>query len=194
MALIAPAIATIVAGNLAAASILGVSQPLLASAISIGFTSYTLSSVIVTTADAGISGGGAGFGQSLFLAPPILQGTLTSTFAGAGLLGVFQQALIFALSNAISQSLLTANIITANIGVGVGTGVVASLTPNSIAHIATMNGAFIANGIGGPFSRPLATAIALGIDAALPSSRGFTFIAGAGFPPPSVGVGIGKLV
>lgn len=194
MALIAPSIAAIVAGNLAAAQILGITQPRLASAISIGFSSYVLSSVTVTTVDAGIAGSGTGFGQGIFLAPPILQGALNTTFAGAGILGIFQQPLIAAIANSISQSLLTATILTVDVGVGTGAGVVATLIPNSVSHIASMYSAFISHGIAGPYSIPLATAIATGIDASLPSSRGFTVIAGGGAPPPSSGVGIGRLV
>lgn len=194
MALVAPSIATIVAGNLAAAGVIGVSQVQLASAISLGFTSYVLSSVIVNTADVGTLGTGTGFGQGMFLAPPVLQGSLRSTFDGAGIIGPFREPLIFALSNAISQSLLTATISTFDVGVGVGAGVVTTLIPNSVTSVSIMNSMFAANGMIGPMSSNIATAIALGIDAALPSSRGFTVVAGAGSIVPSVGVGIGKLI
>lgn len=194
MPILAPSVTTIMIGNMAASAILGVSQIQLATAISNGYCSYLTSAVIVTTVDAGAAGSGSGFGQGLFLAPPILQGALNSTFAGNGILGVFQQPLITAIANSISQSLLSATILTANIGVGSGLGVVATLIPNSVAHIASMIGSFSSQGILGPYSIPLATAIATGIDASLPFSRGFTVINGGSAPPPSSGIGIGKLI
>lgn len=194
LALIAPTISTIIAGNLAASGILGVSQLQLAQAISSGFVNYVLSSVIVTTADVGVLGNGSGFGQGLFLAPPVLQGALTTTFNGAGITGIFEQPLIFAIANSISQSLLSASILTTSISVGTGVGVVATLLPFSAISVPIMIGSFAAHGILGTFSAPLATAIALGIDASLPSSRGFTVVAGSTSPVPSAGVGIGKIV
>jgi hypothetical protein len=193
MALIAPSIATIISGNMAAAGILGVTQPVLATALSLGFSSYLLSSVIVNTADAGALGSGTGIGQGLILSPSILRGSLTSMFSANGIAGVFQQTLIQALSNAYSQSLLTATINTVDVGVGIGTGVVVSVIPNTASHMSILFGAFRSAGINGVYSQPLITALATGIDAVLPSSRGFTVIAGAGIPTTGVGVGIGKL-
>lgn len=194
MAIIPPNVSEIIAGNMAAASILGVSQLQLANAISVGFTNYILSSVVINTIDVGVAGVGVGVGQGLIIVPSALQLSFTSNFVDSGINGVFQQPLAFALSNAMSQSLLTSTILTQNTGVGVGTGNVSALLVNSGISIPTMIAAFVASAIVGVASVSLATAIALSIDSVLPTARGFIIISGAGSISPGSGIGIGKIV
>jgi len=106
---------------------------------------------------------------------------------------VVQQPLIFAISNSISQSLLTSTINTNNPTVGSGSGIIFNIQVNNISSVSSMVSEFISNRIKGPFSNQLATAIALGIDDSLPLSKGSIIISGSGSTSPSTGIGIGKI-
>lgn len=194
MALIPPAVAGIVLANLAGNGILGISSAQLAVAVSTGFCSYMLAAPVVTTADVGTLGAGVGTGFGLILSPTSLSSSLRSTFTAHGINGPNREMIINALSGALSQSLLLAQILTADAGCGVGTGTVVSVVPNPAVSIPSMVAAFVGSGLIGIASFNLAAAIAEGVDQVLPTARGQTVIAGPPSILPGGGVGIGKVL
>jgi len=193
MPLTPPTVIPLVQAGLSGNGILGIAAPLLATAVSNGFTQYTTSALTVTTKDTGTAGGGPGNGLGLFLAEPILISAMQGTFSGNGINGAMRNNVINAIAFGISQSLKSAVIITAHTGVGAGTGFV-TLVVNTPASITFMITNFVAIGISGVYSTPLATAIAQGIDIALPSATGIVAITGAGSPYAAVGIGTGKVL
>lgn len=194
MALLPPAVTALVAANLAGVGVIGISQAQLSLGIGIGFAGYMVSAPVVTTADVGTLGAGAGLGFGLVLAPPALLSALQSSFTANGINGPSRQQIVTALSLAIPQALLTAQIVTADAGVGVGTGTVVSVLPVPAVSIPMMIAAFIGSGMIGTASARMATAIAQGIDQALPSGKGQTVIVGPPSIVPGGGAGIGKIL
>lgn len=193
MPLLSPVITSILLGNLSGNGILGISAPLLANGISLGFVQSTLLGVTVNTKDVGSAGAGIGAGVGVFLTPPILAASMQSTFTANGINGTMRNSLISAIANSISQALIAALLTTAHAGVGVGTGI-ATLVPNSSISVPNMIFGFTSSGIIGISARPLAIAVALGIDQALPSATAQVVIAGAAGPSPGTGVGVGKIL
>ncbi|HEY8096308.1 MAG TPA: hypothetical protein VIE65_09510, partial [Methylobacter sp.] len=128
----------------------------------------------------------------IILPSPVLIGTFQSTFTANGINGVSRSQIILALANAISQAFAIGLITTVNTGVGAGTGI-ASFIPNSGLSVPMMIAGFTASGIAGISSVPLATAIALGIDQAIPSAIGQVVIVGGAGLFPSTGFGLGKI-
>lgn len=179
-------------GYLGSGGVVGISSPLLATGISNGFIQYVLSGVTVNTTDVGAAGSGTGIGIGLNLAPPVLVGTLTAAFEGAQIRGPMRQPIILAIANAISDTLRLALVNTVNAGVGVGTGKV-TLLPSPIVSVPLMITNFASVGLVGISSSPLASAIAQGIDLALPSTTGIVIVAGAAGPSPGTGIGVGKI-
>jgi len=179
-------------GYFSAGGILGVSSPLLATGISNGFVQYALTGVVVSTIDVGAAGSGTGVGTGFALPPPALVGTLIATFEGAQIRGVMRQPLILAIANAVSDTLRLALANTVHAGVGAGTGKV-TLIANPAVSVPLMVSNFGAATLLGVASSVLATAVAQGIDQALPSTVGVVTIAGAAGPSPGSGTGVGKL-
>lgn len=194
MALIPPAVATVLLANLAGNGILGISAAQLAVAVSTGFCSYMVAAPVVVTADVGTLGAGVGTGLGLTLSPPSLSSSFRSTFTAHGINGANREMIINALSGALSQSLLLAQILTANAGTAVGTGTVVSVTPNPLVSIPAMVASFVGSGLVGVASFNLAAAIAEGVDQVLPQARGQVVIAGPSSPLPGGGGGLGKLL
>lgn len=192
MPLVPPAMAALLAGNMGAGGIFGVSRLQLATAVSNGFCQYAISSVVVNTVDVGSAGSGTGVGSGMILAPPALVGSLTAAFEGAQIRGPLRQSLVVAIANAVSDTLKLALINTVNAGVGAGTGK-ATLTPNPATSVPLMIASFFGLALVGVSSPVLASAIAQGIDQALPSATGAVVIAGAAGPSPGTGTGVGKL-
>lgn len=183
----------IMLGALPANGIAGISSPFLATAITNGFVQYVLTGITVRTQDVGTAGAGVGTGFSISLETPQLQQNLLSTFPPNLINGISSRPLINAIATSISSTLKFANIITAHAGVAVGSGSV-SLIPNPSVSVPTFVSNFIAATLVGTMSRNLATAIANGIDQALPTATGFVVIAGPPSPTSAVGNGIGKLI
>lgn len=194
MALIPPAVSAILLANLAGNGILGISAPQLALAVSSGFCTYMLAGPVVTTADVGTLGAGAGVGFGLILSPVSLSSSLRATFTAHGINGANREMMVNAISGALSQSLLLAQIVTLNAGTAVGTGTVVTVAPNPLISIPAMVSAFIGSGLIGVASFNLAAAIAEGVDQALPQARGQIVIAGPSSPLPGGGVGVGRVL
>lgn len=194
MALIPPAVAAVLLANLAGNGILGISAAQLSVAVSTGFCSYMLAAPIVITADVGTLGAGVGVGFGLIVSPPSFSSSFHSTFTAHGINGPNKEMIINALSGALSQSLLLAQILTANAGTAIGTGTVVSVTPNPAVSIPAMITAFLGSGLLGIASINLASAIARGVDQVLPTARGQVVIAGPSSPLPGGGIGLGRLV
>jgi hypothetical protein len=192
MPLVVPIISGIINANLAGNAVVGISSPQLALAVATGFVQYVLTGITINTIDVGTAGSGAGTGVGFVLPTPTLIGTLTATFTGAGINGIMKFPIVNAIANGISQSLLSAFINTVHVGVGAGTGK-ASIVPNSGVSIPLMVAGFTGNGLVGISSRPLAVAIAQGIDQALPTATGQVVIVGGTGPSPATGTGFGKI-
>lgn len=185
--------ATLLTGYLGSGGIIGISSPLLATGISNGFIQYALSGIVVNTTDVGSAGSGTGMGTGLNLPTPVLIGTLTAAFEGAQIRGSMRQLMIIAIANTISDTIRLAFVNTVNVGVGTGTGKV-TLVPSPILSIPLMIANFISVGLVGVSSSSLASAIAQGIDLALPSVTGAVVIAGSASSSPGTGVGVGKIL
>jgi hypothetical protein len=182
----------IMLASLSANALIGVSSPQLSQGIANGLSLYASTGLTVITVDAGVLGAGTGTGIGFILPPPTLLGAFTATFPANGILGVSAPLLINALSLGLSQAFATALINTINPIVGVGAGVVIAI-PNPAASIAAFIAGFASAGMVGPSSIPLATAIASGLDSALPSGTGIIAIAGSPSIIPTAGAGFGKL-
>jgi hypothetical protein len=175
-------------------SIFGLSCNQFSLAVANGFCSYLLSSPIVNTLDVGTAGVGAGSGLGIIIPPPIFINAFQSTFAGKGINGEMRSSLIRALAFSLSASLAFAQIITAHAGTGVGTGTIVNITPVPTMSISLMIQNFIGSGLLGVMSANLATAIAQGIDQALPSAKGQIIIVGPSSPFPGGGLGSGRIL
>lgn len=194
MALLPPAVTALVAANLVGVGIVGISTAQLSLAVGNGFAGYMVSAPVVTTADVGTLGAGAGLGFGLVVPPPVLIAAFQATFTANGINGPSRQQLILGLSNALSQSLLAAQIVTADAGVGVGTGTVVSVLPVPAVSVPLMIASFLGAGLVGVASFNLAAAIAQGVDQSLGSAKGQTVIVGPPSIAPGAGVGVGRLV
>jgi hypothetical protein len=194
MPLIAPVITANLITTFASGLIIGISMPQLASATASAFVTYNTTSVIVNTIDAGATTGpGVGVGFGIILPSPILIGTFTSSFSGHGILGIFAPSMISALANTFSFAYSLAGIITNHPSVGSGSGI-ASLIANPGASVTTFISTFQAFGLNGPSSPQLASAIAIGLDQAIPFAKGLVTIAGGVVPSPTIGNGTGNLI
>jgi len=193
MPLIQPAVLALLQANLAANGIVGVSAPQLAVVISSGFVQYMQTGVIATSVDVGVLGAGTGIAPTITLAAPAIIGPMQGTFTAAQINGPIRNPLINAIAASVSAALATAQVSTVNASVGVGTGLV-SLVPNPGVSVPLMVANFSAAALLGPISAGLATAIAQGIDAALPSATATVIIAGGPSPTPGSGTGVGVVL
>lgn len=182
----------IIQSNLLSNNIKGIASIRLATALANGFCSYS-QSIIVSTIDVGTIGSGSGIGLGVTLTPAQLIKTLFDSFTANGISGIFKQRLIVAIASSFSSLLTNAQILTANVGVGVGTGK-ATLIPNSALSISMMTTNFIAANLVGISGPKLARAVAQGYDLALPTAFGVVSITGGTGPSPGSGTGIGKLI
>lgn len=192
MAIVAPAMTTLLSGYLGANSIFGISSTLLSSAISNGFSQYAVAGVTVNTSDVGSAGAGAGAGIGVNLPFPTVNAIMTAEFEAAQIRGPMKQSLITAISSTLISTMLLANIATINTGVGTGVGKV-SLVSNSLISVPIMIANFAAFTLVGVSSPVLATAIARGIDQVLLLGTGIVTITGSATPTPATGVGVGKI-
>ncbi len=193
MALVPPVVATTLLANFAGNTIIGISAVQLATAISAGWCSYMLAGPVVSTADVGSLGAGAGLGFGLIMSPGSLSQSLRSAFTSHGINGSHREPLIGALSAGLCQSLLLANIVTVNAGTGIGTGKIVSVLPVPAVSIPAMISSFVGVGLVGMSAFGLATAIAQGFDQALPAAQGQVVIVGPPSPFPGGGGGLGKV-
>lgn len=186
-----PANTAILAANLAV-SCHGISVPQLALGVANGLAQYASSGLIVLTVDTGVLGAGKGTGIGMILPPPVLISSLIASFAGAIIIGPFSAPVATCIGIGISQILATAIINTVNPTVGVGAGV-ATLIPNPVVSIPIFIAAFKAAGLLGIASITMATAVAVGLDSALPTAKGVIVIAGSPSIISSAGAGTGLL-
>lgn len=180
-------------GYLAAHTFVGMSSGQLSAAVSGAISAYGKTGMAVGTVDVGSAGTGKGIGIGVFIAPPILTQSLTASFISNGITGVSSPLLISALSLGYSQvlSLAAINTIHPSVGSGTGTIVISANTPVAIQTYIT---AFTSAGLVGAGAPNVATAIAIGLDQALPTARGQVAIAGPSGSSPSSGFGTGKLL
>lgn len=180
----------IMTASLTGAGMAGIAMPQLAGAVATGLSTYAASGLTAISVDTGLVGSGTGTGVGIALAPGTLQGTLQPAFVGAAIAGIASVQLATAIASGFSTALAGAIINTVNVGVGSGSGVV-TLVPSSGAPFFVA--AFTGAGLIGVNAAGLATAIAIGLDSALPSGIGAIAIAGAAGSAPSSGSGKGKI-
>ena len=183
----------IIYGALVSSGVSGASASSLSIGLSNALCIYGTGSMNVTTIDAGLLGVGAGFGTGVVLPIPILVASLFSFMPANGFSGVSSPQIILGVSIGFSAVLATAIISTIHPTVGIGAGKLLIL-PNTSVSVGIFITAFAAAGMAGPMSVSLATAIASGLDAALPSAQGVVAIVGSPSIAPSGGVGFGKLL
>jgi len=183
----------IVRTALLSAGLVGKSSGQLSLGLSNALCMYGKTGMAVSTIDVGTLGVGKGIGVGVLLAQPVLAATLASSLSAGGIIGLSAVQLVSGISTGYSMALAAALINTAHPSVGVGTGKL-QIMPNTVVAISIFNTAFKAAGLVGPSSIPLATAIAKGLDMALPSAIGFVAIAGSPNIIPSAGIGSGKLL
>lgn len=186
-------VGTTMRGYLTAHTIVGMSSGQLSAAVSSAISTYGKTGMSVGTVDVGTAGTGKGAGIGIFIPPPILTQSFTASFISNGITGIVSPFLISALALGYSQvlSLAVINTIHPSVGSGTGTVVISVNTPVAIQTYIT---AFASAGLVGAGASNVATAIAIGLDQALPIARGQVAIAGPAGPSPAAGVGSGKLV
>lgn len=194
MAILSPAVAAILRGTLSGNSIFGISSTQLALGIANGFSQYVLSTPVVTTADVGSLGAGAGVGFGLTVPLPQFVAALQATMTANGINGPMRTPLVNAVTQGLSQALLAAQIVTTHAGTAVGTGTVVGIATFPATSVPLMITGFAGAGIVGVSSAGLATAIAQAVDQILPSAKGQVVIAGPSSPLPGGGAGIGKIL
>ncbi len=189
-----PAVTTpILAAALSGCGIAGQASPQFAAGVALGFYQYANSAMTVLTVDVGTAGSGTGTGSGITLTPAALTSSLTGSFAGANIHGIAAPQLIAAFSAAFSSIIAQAIVESVHAGVGVGTGIV-QIIPNSAVSVPTFTAALQSAGLNGVSSAQLASGIALGLDAALPSAKGVVAIIGPPSTYPASGTGKGILL
>lgn len=178
---------------LTSATIVGQGAPQLAMACAAGLQVYATSSVQVLTVDVGVLGSGAGLGSGLILTPPAASGAMVAAFSAAGIVGTHAIPTATAIGLGLSQALAQAIVQSFHASVGVGSGIV-QLIPNPGASVPAFIAAFAAAGLIGVSATQMATAVAAGVDASLPSVKGLVVISGAGSVYPGSGAGKGVLL
>ena len=192
MSLDPSSISVIMKANLASNTIIGISSSQLALGIANGLSLYAISGMNAISVDVGTLGAGTGIGFGIILPTPVLLTSMFSAFSGFGIVGVSASLIVNAISIGFTQSFALASINTVNPIVGIGSGVI-TITPNpEISSVSFVSG-FISAGIVGVSSAQLATAISVGLDAALPSAKGVVAIVGSPSTIPSAGGGFGKV-
>ncbi len=177
---------------LLAGGVHGVSSSQLSLGIATGLQLYASSGLTVATIDTGLAGAGIGAGVGIIIPPPVLVGSMISAFASHGIAGIMSPSLATAIGTAMSQILAQANIVTTHPSVGTGAGV-AKLIPNPPSSQAAFLEGFLSSGIIGVMGPNLASAVAQGLDAALPSGVGAVIITGSASTAAASGVGTGLI-
>lgn len=180
-------------GFLTANLLNGISSSQLATGVANGLSIYGKTGMNVTTIDVGTLGTGKGAGVGVLIVPLILAQSLAATFKPAGINGISAGQLISALTMGFTKALSTAVISTLHPSVGTGTGQLL-IGKNPVVAAKTFVGAFETAGMTGSMAVNAATAIAIGLDNALPFARGTVVIAGPPNIVPGAGVGTGKLL
>jgi hypothetical protein len=172
--------------------LIGVSNIQLALGVANGLFMYATAGLTAQTIDVGVFGTGVGVGVGIILPPPVLASAFATTFPPAPVIGIAAPSLINALSVGLSIAFATAIITTVHPTVGSGAGVVTPI-PNTGVSIPAFIAGFTSAGLLGIGAKTLATAIATGLDMALPSGKGAVVISGSASIAPSSGVGFGKI-
>ena len=193
MPLVVPAITAVMTANLASVGAVGPSSSQLAAGLAQGLSVYASSGLKILTVDTGTLGAGVGVGQGLIVPVPALLTSLTAAFLGAGIGGVMSVPTATAIANGMSQSLMTATILTVHVGTGVGTGNVKVIPDPGAATTAFITG-FKAAGMKGPASEAMATAVAIALSSALLGATGFVVISGPSSQFPGGGAGTGRIL
>ena len=183
----------IMQSSLLGAGLLGVANSQLALGLTNALSVYGQTTMVVTTIDVGTAGVGKGTGAGVVLPIPTLLSSFSVSLPSAGIAGLSMPQLALGISTGYSTALASAIINTVHPSVGVGSGKL-QIVPNTLVAIQTFITAFLSAGLTGIMAVPLATAVATGLDAVLPSAVGVVAITG---PPSSVsaaGAGSGKLV
>lgn len=184
-----PANAAILTASLVGATLHGISVPQVALGIATGLATYA-PGIVVVTVDTGVLGAGKGTGIGMIMPPPVPQ--MIAAFTSAALIGIFSAPAATGVALGLSQIFATAIVNTVDPLVGVGAGV-ATAIPNPALSIPAFIAGFKAAGLLGIASITMATAVAVGLDTALPIAKGVTVIAGSPSPFPSAGPGVGIL-
>jgi len=184
-----PANAAIIAASMAGASFHGISTAQVALGIATGLATYA-PGIVIATVDTGTLGVGKGTGIGLIMPPPV--GQMVAAFASSVLVGIFSAPAATAVALGLTQIFATAIINTVDPLVGVGAGVVTAI-PNPGISVPAFIAGFKAAGLLGIASVTMATAVAIGLDTALPTAKGVTVIAGAPSPFPGAGAGVGVM-
>lgn len=176
--------------NIASAGCIGISSIQLATGLANGLSSYAISGITAVTTDAGQTGSGKGTGTSI-LTPASIIPPMIGFFASQGIAGVLGIPLATGIANALSICISSSIVQTVHPSVGSGTGV-GSLVPTS--GIPFFVSGFAAAGIVGVQGVNLATAVANGLDASLPTTVVTVGIIGASGSSSSAGAGTGKII
>lgn len=154
---------------------------------------YGTTAMSVKTIDSGTLGVGKGMGIGVILPQPILMVSLLASLPSEGIAGLSMPQVALGTSIGYSIALSTAIVSTFHPSVGTGSGKV-QIFQNTVAAIGIFTKSFISAGMSGSMVVPLATAIAKGLDAVLPSAIGVVAITGSPSVAPSGGVGFGNLI
>ena len=186
-------VGAIMRGSLAGAGVIGSGSSLLAAGLATALCTYGKAGMTVTTIDVGTLGVGKGTGFGVIVPVPVLLASLMVSLPAGGIAGVSSVQLAAGISTGYSASLASAIINTIHPSVGLGSGKL-QILPNAAAAIGIFISCFLAAGMKGPSAIPLATAVAKGLNAVLPTAMGIVVIAGPPNIVPSSGIGSGQLI
>jgi hypothetical protein len=160
--------------------------------IAIGVCQYLTVQSKVLTVDVGTLGVGTSI-IPMIVPNPLLQTSLTSGFASAGLMGVMAPKAILGITNGLTTGWVALALLQTNHPtVGVGTGVARIVGPSAVP---AMISGFAAAGMSGDGPSRIARAIGAGLDMTFASFVQIGIpIVGAGSPVGSSGVGLGTVI
>lgn len=177
------------ASNLSGAGLIGASSSQLAAAIAAGVSMW-VPQVVVTTADVGTLGSGAGL-LPCAIPQPLLLGGLQTGMSSFSNLGPFATSLALGIANGLAAAFPSGLITTTHPSVGAGTGVAKFSGPSAIASLIAGMGTA---GLVGTWAANIGSAVGLGLDIAF---AGFTVpipIVGSASPTGGSGAGFGTIV
>lgn len=178
--------------NLVAAGMIGPSTSQLATGLANGTSVYVQTSVTFTSVDVGTLGAGAGLGAGIVV-PPLIIPAMIGSFAGHGIAGPFAIPTATGIANGLMQAFAMAVVQTVSAGVGLGAGV-GFCVPSPGASAGIYTAQFQAAGMAGPSVVQLASAVAAGLDAVLPTATAPVVVVGPPNIAPGAGVGTGKIL
>lgn len=188
MPLAPPAVALVLASNLASTGHLGFALPAFAQAVATGVASWAAKATVQVV---GVGAAGTGVATLPLTVPqPLLLTSLQTGFASAGLTGFFSPMTVLGLANGFASALPSGIMLATVVGVGLGAGVARISSPPAVTDF---QAGFAALGMGGTSTGQIALALGLAFDMTFAAFSIPIPIVGPAGPAPGSGTGVGKI-